>query len=85
MSDFFLTPWITAHQAPLSMRILRQEYWSGFPFPSTGDLPDPGIKPASPVFVGRFSTAELPGKPVLFVERLQRNTNICGATPNGTV
>ena len=36
-----------AHQAPLSMEFSRQEYWSGLPFPSPGDLPDPGIKPAS--------------------------------------
>ena len=41
----------------------RQEYWSGLPFPSPGDLPDPGIKPVSPVLMGRFFTAESPGKP----------------------
>ena len=41
----------------------RQEYWSGLPFPSPGDLPDPRIKPASPALAGRFSTTELPGKP----------------------
>ena len=38
------TPWTVAHQAPLSMGFLRQEYWSGLPFLSPGDLPDPGIK-----------------------------------------
>ena len=38
-----------AHQVPLSMELFRQEYWSGLPFPPPGDLPDPGIKPASPV------------------------------------
>ena len=43
-----MTPWTVAHQAPLSMEIFRQEYWSGFPFPSPGDLPDPGIEPGSP-------------------------------------
>ena len=42
------TPWTVAHQAPLSMGFSRQEYWSGFPFPSPGDLPNPGIKPSSP-------------------------------------
>ena len=42
------TPWTVACQAPLSMRFLRQEYWSGLPFPSPGDLPDPGIKSESP-------------------------------------
>ena len=44
MSSSFVTPWIVAHQAPLSMGFLRQEYWSGLPFPSPGDLPNPGIK-----------------------------------------
>ena len=39
--------WAVAHQAPLSMGFSRQEYWSEVPFPSSGDLPDPGIKPAS--------------------------------------
>ena len=43
-------PWTVAHQAPLSMEFSRQEYWSGLPFPSPGDLPDPGIKPRSPAF-----------------------------------
>ena len=42
------TPWTTACQAPLSMGFSRQEYWSGLPFPSSGDLPDPGVKPGSP-------------------------------------
>ena len=42
------TPWTGAHQAPLSIRFSRQEYWSGLPFPSPGDLPDPGIKPRTP-------------------------------------
>ena len=41
------TPWTVAHQAPLSVGFSRQEYWSGLPFPSPGDLPDPGIEPAS--------------------------------------
>ena len=41
-------PWTVALQAPLSMGFSRQEYWSGLPFPSPGDLPDPGIKPVSP-------------------------------------
>ena len=55
----FTTPWTAAHQAPLSMGFSRQEYWSGLPFPSPGDLPDPGIKPTSlrfPALAGRFST-----------------------------
>ena len=43
------------------MRFPRQEHWSGLPFPSPGDLPEPGIKPASRALAGRFFTAELPG------------------------
>ena len=42
------TPWTVVLQAPLSMGFPKQEYWSGLPFPSPGDLPDPGIKPRSP-------------------------------------
>ena len=45
----FVTPWTVTCQAPLSMRFPRSEEWSGLPFPPPGDLPDPGIKPASPV------------------------------------
>ena len=44
----FATPWTVAYHAPLSMRFSKQEYWSGLPFPSPEDLPDPGIKPGSP-------------------------------------
>ena len=44
----FAIPWTVAHQAPPSMRFSRQEYWSGLPFPSPGDLPNPGIEPGSP-------------------------------------
>ena len=43
--QLFETPWTVAHQAPLSMGFSRQEHWSGLPFPSPGDLPDPGIEP----------------------------------------
>ena len=42
------TPWTVARQAPLSMGFSRQEYWSGLPFPSPGDLPNPGIEPREP-------------------------------------
>ena len=51
-----VTPWTVAHQAPLSMGFSRQEYWSGLLFPPSGDLPDPGIKPASPALEGWFLT-----------------------------
>ena len=43
-------PWTVAHQAPLSLEFSRQEYWSGLPFPSPGDLLNPGIKPKCPAF-----------------------------------
>ena len=43
-----MTPWTVAYQAPMSMGFSRQEYWSGLPFPSPGDLPDPGIEAGSP-------------------------------------
>ena len=51
----FVTPWTVAHQAPPSMEFSRQEYWSGLPFPSPGDLPNPGIKPRSPIAGRRFT------------------------------
>ena len=58
MSKSFVTPWTVACQVPLSMEFSTQEYWSGVPFPSPGDLPDPGIKPASPALAGEFFTTE---------------------------
>ena len=63
-SDSFAMPWTVAHQAPLSMVFPRQEYWGTLPFPSTGDLPGPGIEPASPALAGRFLTTETPGGPL---------------------
>ena len=62
----FETPWTLAPQALLSMEFSRQEYWSELPFPTLGDLPDPGIKPTSlvsPVLAGEVFTIELSGKP----------------------
>ena len=55
----FVTLWTVAYQAPPSMGFSRQEYWSGLPFPSPGDLPDPGIKPRSP----EFQVDTLPSEP----------------------
>ena len=52
-----------AHQAPLSMGFSKQEYWSGLPFPSPGDLPDPGIELGSPELQADTLTSEPPGKP----------------------
>ena len=59
----YVIPQTIAHQAPLPMRFSRQEYWSGLPFPPPGDLPDPGIEPASLALAGRFLTTEPPRKP----------------------
>ena len=64
--QLFAALWTTAHQAPLSMKCSRQEYWNGLPFPSSGDLPDPGIKPKSlvqPPCAGGFLAPTPPGKP----------------------
>ena len=60
----FVTPWTVACQAPPSMGFSRQEYWSGVPFPSPGDLPNPGIKPRSPRLQVDTLTSEPPGKPM---------------------
>ena len=61
ISRDFETPWTVACQAPLSMGFSRQEYGSGLPFPSPGDLPNPGIEPASPALAGGFLTLAPPG------------------------
>ena len=69
MSDSFVTPWTVAHKAPLFMGFPRQEYRSGFPFPDSEDLPDPGVKPGSPalgrLFFFFFLTTEPPRKPLV--------------------
>ena len=57
--QLFVAPWTVAHQAPLPMQFSRQEFWSREQFPTSGDLPDPGLKPAclvSPVLMGGFLT-----------------------------
>ena len=76
MSDSFVTPWTVAGQVPLSMGFPRQKYWSGLPFPSLRELPDPGIKPAPPALAGGFFTNELPGEPstnlLLFVKMIYK-------------
>ena len=60
----FATPWTVAYQAPLSMGFSRQEYWSGLPFPSPGDLPNPGIEPRFPALQTDALPSEPPGKPL---------------------
>ena len=57
------TPWTVARQASLSMEFFRQEHWSGFPYLPPGDLPDPGIEPASPALQVDSLPAEPSGKP----------------------
>ena len=64
--QLFETPWTVAYQAPLSREFSRQEYWSRLPFPTPGDLPDPGIEPkslASPALAGKFCITEQLQKP----------------------
>ena len=60
--QLFVTPWTVTYQAPLSMGFSRQEYWSGLPFPSPGDLPDAGIEPGSPALQENSLSFEPPGK-----------------------
>ena len=67
---FCATPWTVARQAPLSIGFSRQEYWSGLPFPSPGDLPELGIEPASPVFpslADRFFITMPPVPPLILI------------------
>ena len=61
----FVIPWTVALQVPLSMGFLRQEYCSGLPFPSPGNLSYPGIEPTSPALPGGFFITETPGKPTM--------------------
>ena len=57
------TPWTVPRRTPLSAEFSRQEYWSGLPFPSPGDLPDPGIESGSPTLQADSLPSEPPGKP----------------------
>ena len=61
--QLFVTPWTVAYQAPQSMQFSRQEYWSGLPFPSPGDLPNPGMEPWPPALQAAALPSEPPGKP----------------------
>ena len=69
--QLFAILWTVAHQAPLSMGFSRQEYWSGLPFPSPGDLPDPGIEPMSPALQADAKTSEPPGEPAIAIAILK--------------
>ena len=83
MSDSSAIPQTIAYQAALSMGFSRQKYWSGLPFPSPGNLPNPGIKPTSPELQVDSFTTEPPGKP------LGRDTGsfniILASLVNGTI
>ena len=59
----YATPWTVAYQAPPFLRFPRQDFWSRLPFPSPGDLPDPGIEPRSPSLQAEALPSEPPGKP----------------------
>ena len=80
MSESFATPRTAACQAPLSTGPPRQEYWSGWPFPSPGDLPNLRIKSTSPALAGRFLITAPPGKPGLCLKSLQVHRD-SGAAP----
>ena len=76
--QLFVIPWTVVYQASLSMGFSRQEYWSGLPFPSPGDLPDPRIEPRSPALQADSLPSEPPGKPILLVNVLiYRQTYFC--------
>ena len=70
VSDSFVTPWTVTDQAPPSLGFSRQEYWSGLPFPSPGDLPNPGIEPRSPALQVESLPSGPPGKPPSSVYQL---------------
>ena len=69
--QLFATSWTRAYGASPSMGFSRQEYWSGLPFPSPGDLPDPGIKPGSAALEADALTSEPPGKPKSYLRNSQ--------------
>ena len=70
-------PWTVAHQVPLSMGFSRKEYWSGLPFPSPGDLPNPGIESGSPTLQADALTSDPPGKPQnTYTQQILRFTHL---------
>ena len=75
----FTTSWTVAHQAPLPMGFLRQEYWNGLPIPSAQDLPDLEIEPTSPASTGRFLTLSYQGSPrYMRTEPRKDRISVCG-------
>ena len=81
----FVTPWAVAYKAPLSMEFSRQEYWSGLPFPSPGDLPNSGIEPGSPT----LQATREPLKAAAAAKSLQSCPTLCdpldGSPPGSPV
>ena len=71
-------PWTVALGAPLALALSRQQYWSGLPFSSPGDLPDPGTKPTSPALACRFFTSEPPGESLFLIYFLSNSQNKLG-------
>ena len=69
------TPWIVAHQAPLFMKFPRLKYSNELPFPSPGDIPNPGIEPVSCIACGFFTT-ETPGKLSLYIMKLKSLSHV---------
>ena len=85
--QLFVTPWTVAYQAPPSIGFSRQEYWSGLPFPSPGDLPNPGIEPGSSVLQADALWSEPPGKPqdILSKHYIRRIIKILGIRGGGVI
>ena len=73
----FVTPWTVAYQALPSMGFSRQRYWNGLPFPSSGDLPDPRIKPGTPALQADALPSEPPGKLVCHIRSEQKDSYYC--------
>ena len=80
---FFATPWTVAYKASPSMGFSRQEYWSGLPFPSPGDLPTPGIEPRSPAFQADALTSEPRVKPTYF--SIKTRNKLCESGKGGRI
>ena len=76
----FAIPWTISYQAPPSMKFSRQEYWSGLPFPSPGDLPNPGIEPRSPALQADGLPSEPPGKPHMLCSTAKKKKNFKSST-----
>ena len=79
ISDSYMNPWTVARQVPLFMGFPRQEYWNGLPFPSPGDLPDPGIEPRFPALQADSLPTELQGKPKKECSRREKGMNSIGS------